>query len=196
MFNQRFSELLELSGLSQTELGKRTGIPQTTLNAYLTTKGEPGLTRAASLAEHFGVSIDYISGRQGIEKEYTYRVSKLPQWQQDAISQLLGTFEIQNALAEQLQDTIDDDDLRISDPSIYFILAPSAQRIKIGYSGNPNKRINQLLTSSPHELEVLLVIPGTRDEERSLHERFAHLRQHREWFTDCEELREYINHLT
>lgn len=31
------------------------------------------------------------------------------------------------------------------------------------------------------------------DDERALHDRFAHLRQHGEWFTDCDEIRSYIS---
>lgn len=81
-------------------------------------------------------------------------------------------------------------------PSIYFIAAIESQRIKIGFSAYPEKRINTLMTSSPYQLEVIKVISGNQDDERQLHQRFAHLRNHREWFTDCEELREYINQLT
>lgn len=113
----------------------------------------------------------------------------------------IGELEIHNLLSREIQLAVGirnkiEEEREPENPSIYFILAPEAERIKIGYSAYPEKRINQLLTSSPYELEVLAVTPGTQDEERELHRRFAHLRQHREWFTDCEELRNYINQLT
>jgi len=81
------------------------------------------------------------------------------------------------------------------EPTIYFMHAFDANRIKIGFTTNIERRIRSLKMSSPHGLRFMYAIPGTKDEEHKLHERFAHLRQHGEWFTDCEELREYINQL-
>jgi hypothetical protein len=93
--------------------------------------------------------------------------------------------------AQQASEGLEDEVL-IKQGYIYFVSSPESSRIKIGYTGNPEKRIESLLTSSPSPLETLKVIEGTVAEERDLHRRFSHLRQHREWFTDCPELREYI----
>lgn len=75
---------------------------------------------------------------------------------------------------------------------IYFVAAPEAGRIKVGFSATPERRINSLMTSSAYKLETLLVIEGSREQEQAIHQRFAHLRVHREWFADCAELRDYI----
>lgn len=80
--------------------------------------------------------------------------------------------------------------------SIYFVLAPSSNRIKIGFSVNPAKRIEAILTGCPERLAVLGVIPGTIPEEHALHHRFAPARVHREWFNATPELRSYIREAT
>lgn len=63
---------------------------------------------------------------------------------------------------------------------IYFIAAPEASRIKIGFSTNPDKRIASLMTSSAYKLETLAVVEGNREQEQALHARFSHLRTHRD----------------
>jgi DNA-binding XRE family transcriptional regulator len=73
---------------------------------------------------------------------------------------------------------------------IYFLKAND--RIKIGYTHDPADRISQIKTSSPYELEVVLLIDGNRDEERELHDRFRDLRRFGEWFQFDEPLRNYI----
>lgn len=75
---------------------------------------------------------------------------------------------------------------------IYFVAAPEASRIKIGFSNNPDKRIASLMTSSAYKLETIAVIEGSREQEQALHQRFAHLRVHREWFADCSEIRDFV----
>ena len=58
--------------------------------------------------------------------------------------------------------------------------------IKIGYSQWPERRAKQL------RLSLLRVEPGTRADERRLHQRFKHLRQDREWFEAGADLLTYI----
>ena len=70
-------------------------------------------------------------------------------------------------------------------PGVYFILA--GDRIKIGYSQDPRKRLLDMQVGSPVELTLLHVIScPTRSHqrlvERQLHEKFAALRVHGEWF--------------
>lgn len=50
---------------------------------------------------------------------------------------------------------------------IYFIKA--SDRVKIGYASDPSLRIPAIQTSSPFELEVLLIIDGTYEKESELH---------------------------
>lgn len=54
--------------------------------------------------------------------------------------------------------------------------------VKIGWSGTPEKRLKELQTGSPHLLRLLDRHPGPDDLETFLHDRFAPLRLHGEWF--------------
>lgn len=66
--------------------------------------------------------------------------------------------------------------------AVYFIQDEDGP-IKIGYSeGNPYRRLNAFCTGNPRELKLLVSIPGGREEEQALHERFADLRVKGEWF--------------
>lgn len=76
---------------------------------------------------------------------------------------------------------------------VYFIHAPEAHRIKIGYSAqHPDTRLNGLRSASPVPLVRLGFMWGTPDLERELHERFRGLRTHREWFRDDAELMDFV----
>lgn len=65
-------------------------------------------------------------------------------------------------------------------PMIYFIRADRA--IKIGYSENPEMRLGNLQVGTQHELELLAVMHGEREDEGKLHERFSDLHIRGEWF--------------
>jgi hypothetical protein len=74
---------------------------------------------------------------------------------------------------------------------VYFIATGS--RIKIGHSLNPERRLAQY----PPDMEVLRLVVGTRTDERRYHRMFAdYLRDGREWFDDCDELRGLITEAT
>ena len=73
---------------------------------------------------------------------------------------------------------------------IYFVKA--GDRVKIGYSNDPSIRISELQTSCPHDLEVLLIVDGNRDEERELHMRFSDIRRTGEWFKFEAPIKSYI----
>lgn len=70
---------------------------------------------------------------------------------------------------------------------IYFIACEPLEAVKIGYtSKNPFARLSALQTGSPAILKMLCFVEGTQDEERRLHETFAPLGIHGEWFRcDC-----------
>lgn len=56
-------------------------------------------------------------------------------------------------------------------------------RVKIGFTNNPPRnRMQTFQTGSPYPLEVYAFLPATYDFERMLHETFAPLRSHGEWF--------------
>jgi hypothetical protein len=71
---------------------------------------------------------------------------------------------------------------------IYFIKRPNDGRIKIGTSVRLVDRLKQLACEFGEGLAVLAVVDGHKDEERSLHRRFAHLRVVGEWFEPGDEL--------
>lgn len=76
---------------------------------------------------------------------------------------------------------------------IYFAQAIDGGPIKIGYSANVDSRIRQLESIYRQPLSVLATMPGDRDEERAIHERFAHWRMGRtEQFQPGHDLMEFI----
>ena len=64
---------------------------------------------------------------------------------------------------------------------VYFVRADG--RVKIGKANNVDKRLRDLQTSAPHELELLAVARGGLAEEAAYHRRFVQDRLHGEWFT-------------
>lgn len=78
------------------------------------------------------------------------------------------------------------------EPGVYFI-ACGDDLIKIGHTTNLRSRLCSLRTATPKELRVLLVIPGTRDDEQELHRKFKAYRAGREWFSRCDAIAEFIS---
>jgi hypothetical protein len=83
------------------------------------------------------------------------------------------------------------DEIAAREPVIYFIAAGD-DLIKIGYTTNLRSRLRSLRTAHPKELQILLVIPGSRDDEQDLHRRFVEFRVGREWFKRCDPISDYI----
>lgn len=73
---------------------------------------------------------------------------------------------------------------------IYFVEADG--HIKIGFAKNWRSRITTLQIANHRRLKVVGVIAGSQEQERGLHQRFAHLRSRGEWFQKGEELANYI----
>lgn len=73
---------------------------------------------------------------------------------------------------------------------IYFIQAEQGGPVKIGYTTGETiaARLSSLQTSCPFPLRVLRTMPGTTQDERALHARFADARLHGEWFHPTDEL--------
>lgn len=76
--------------------------------------------------------------------------------------------------------------------------------VKIGYSADPVRRVGSLATSGntifPAEVNrasgrLVKVIPGNRETERGLHERFSSHRDVGEFFVDCDPLSSFIESL-
>ena len=78
---------------------------------------------------------------------------------------------------------------------VYFLLGAKSKRLKIGHSFQVSSRVKTLQASSPEELALLKTIPGSKQLEAKLHEKFAHLRLHGEWFKADTEIMKYIQSL-
>lgn len=70
---------------------------------------------------------------------------------------------------------------------LYIIHAKGAGKVKIGISKHPGKRIKQLQTGNPFDLEFLLILEGRADLERELHQclkRYRSRNMKGEWFDE------------
>lgn len=63
---------------------------------------------------------------------------------------------------------------------VYFF--EMADRVKIGWSRDPEKRLRQIQTSAPEPVYYTASFYGTRQTEAEIHERFARERLQGEWF--------------
>lgn len=73
---------------------------------------------------------------------------------------------------------------------IYFVL--DGEFVKIGHSTKVMERVRGLATANPRDLALLGSIPGSLQEERALHKRFAQYHEKLEWFRYCEEIDKFI----
>jgi hypothetical protein len=79
---------------------------------------------------------------------------------------------------------------------VYFMKpVGAAGPVKIGCSGVPLQRLENLSTWAPEPLEIVVTIPGDFDTERSIHETFADLHSHREWFRADQRLTDLMQKL-
>jgi DNA-binding XRE family transcriptional regulator len=74
---------------------------------------------------------------------------------------------------------------------IYFI--QHTDFIKIGYTKEIHKRLNQLQVSCPVKLKILGLIQGTCDDEAKYHNMFNHIHSHGEWFSANQDLIDFID---
>jgi hypothetical protein len=78
---------------------------------------------------------------------------------------------------------------------VYFVLCkPSGcrGRIKIGWTSHPKLRMSAIQTGCPFPIQLLALVPGSRRQEKHLHEHFADLRFQGEWFDATDELLSFI----
>lgn len=66
---------------------------------------------------------------------------------------------------------------------VYFVRV--GERIKIGVSRNAISRVQEIAGHLPYGISHVLIVPGTRQDERRLHERFRRYRTRGEWFRAC-----------
>jgi hypothetical protein len=66
---------------------------------------------------------------------------------------------------------------------IYFMRIGNDGPIKIGFThGNPRKRMAELQAGCPWEINLIGTIPGTKLNEKWLHEKFSPFKIRNEWF--------------
>ena len=76
--------------------------------------------------------------------------------------------------------------------NVYVVRSSGTGWIKIGWSSSWEDRVRGLSTQHGAPLDVMLVIPGTQEDERLAHERFALDRKHGEWFVASEYISEWV----
>jgi hypothetical protein len=74
---------------------------------------------------------------------------------------------------------------------VYFI-GTADRRVKIGWSYNPQARLQSLQVASPLQLRLLRTIRGGPRQEQMLHEFYADERLHGEWFTASDRMVRFI----
>lgn len=65
---------------------------------------------------------------------------------------------------------------------VYLIACQGINRVKIGYSADPNKRLKELSTGAPGQLVLLATWRGTQKHEAMLHKHLDKYRSQLEWF--------------
>lgn len=76
---------------------------------------------------------------------------------------------------------------------IYLIVNIQENNCKIGYSANPEARLQQLQTGNPCKLELLSIKEGGIQDEKTIHNKFSFYRLQGEWFYLSEEIKQFFN---
>lgn len=69
-FGQKLKHARNKTGFTQREVSKETGITQSLLARYETGKLEPNLETLGTLADFYGVSIDWLLGTKGDQQKF------------------------------------------------------------------------------------------------------------------------------
>jgi transcriptional regulator with XRE-family HTH domain len=67
-------EIRRLSGLSQAELARRSGLPRSVINAYVHGHREPGAGALARIAAAAGLELDLVPRRAPVDAERASRI--------------------------------------------------------------------------------------------------------------------------
>ena len=63
-FSKRLKELRKEKNLGQVELAKQIGVGKSIISLWELNQCEPTLSKLIALADFFGVSLDYLAGRE------------------------------------------------------------------------------------------------------------------------------------
>lgn len=75
---------------------------------------------------------------------------------------------------------------------IYFVKDNLSNRVKIGITSDLHVRLSSLKAKHGGQLELIGLLPGDRDTEKTLHLRFAEFHIGNEWFTPSEEIAQFV----
>ncbi len=68
IFSKRLKKIREKNGLTQTALATKINVTPQTISAYEKSIKKPTLENALAVAEEFGVSLDWMCGREGVSE--------------------------------------------------------------------------------------------------------------------------------
>lgn len=74
----------------------------------------------------------------------------------------------------------------------YIYFGISGNKVKIGFSHDPEKRIAKLNGGSAQTIWLMASMPGRMSDEKWLHEVFDDYREHGEWFTYTGHVEAYV----
>jgi transcriptional regulator with XRE-family HTH domain len=72
----RLKELRKSRNLTQDEMAKKISLPRSTYSNYETGKREPDYYTLEQIAEYFGVTVDYLLGRNRVSEDKTEWIIK------------------------------------------------------------------------------------------------------------------------
>lgn len=73
---------------------------------------------------------------------------------------------------------------------VYFIRCQD--RVKIGFSKDPRRRLTKINADAPYPCDLIGAADAALHPEREIHQRFAALRVHSEWFSLSDEIARFI----
>lgn len=76
LFAQKLKKAREDTGFTQREVAKQLNLKQATLASYEIGRTQPDVETLGKLADFYGVSIDWLFGTKGEDKEYQSRLRK------------------------------------------------------------------------------------------------------------------------
>jgi len=88
-FGERLKELRKEKDLTLEELAKLFGTTNATLSRYETNQRQPKMDLVRELAEYFGVSVDYITGKSQYKADFETEVKNLEQASKEEQSEFL-----------------------------------------------------------------------------------------------------------
>lgn len=110
-FGQKFKQLREERGLTQTDVAKAIGVDKSYASSWENNRSKPSLDNAIALSKFFQVSLDYLMfdnvPREGVEAindielyEYFRKAERLPEEMKQAVKLVVDAIMIKQKLKE------------------------------------------------------------------------------------------------